>query len=442
MVILNEKIVFLVLYMAANALRIYAVSRYMKSFFGKIIKPLPLAMILYLVYFLANSFGFILFRSLSVNILSNFLLCFLVSCVYRASLERKLLVTVLINAINIGWDSLIGAAFFPTDFLPVTTGATTSICVLLTWYAFDRYLSLRDFSFVSLRGSSRVMLAIPVATISLASLNYFLRFHDPLTVVNLLGLLFIDIMIIRIYEYLLQLQFGWYSERLSNEQNQSRQYQYDVLQESITRIQRLQHDMKNHTQSLAAILQDGRVEDAVSYLNEMSDFIKTEKEVVSTGNADVDSILNYKLARALEGDIHIKTLVSIPETLPVKPFDLNVILSNLLDNAIDAAEKCKEKRIRIVIRTEMNMLYVAVENTYLDEPVRIRDRFMTLKEDKCGHGFGIQNVRSVVKNMMGRYRSITKMEYFMPPCLSQWWMTSFNIKRTSFDIPYCSYLKR
>lgn len=401
MVILNEKIVFLVLYMAANALRIYAVSRYMKSFFGKIIKPLPLAMILYLVYFLANSFGFILFRSLSVNILSNFLLCFLVSCVYRASLERKLLVTVLINAINIGWDSLIGAAFFPTDFLPVTTGATTSICVLLTWYAFDRYLSLRDFSFVSLRGSSRVMLAIPVATISLASLNYFLRFHDPLTVVNLLGLLFIDIMIIRIYEYLLQLQFGWYSERLSNEQNQSRQYQYDVLQESITRIQRLQHDMKNHTQSLAAILQDGRVEDAVSYLNEMSDFIKTEKEVVSTGNADVDSILNYKLARALEGDIHIKTLVSIPETLPVKPFDLNVILSNLLDNAIDAAEKCKEKRIRIVIRTEMNMLYVAVENTYLDEPVRIRDRFMTLKEDKCGHGFGIQNVRSVVEKYDG-----------------------------------------
>lgn len=401
MVILNEKIVFLVLYMAANALRIYAVSRYMKSFFGKIIKPLPLAMILYLVYFLANSFGFILFRSLSVNILSNFLLCFLVSCVYRASLERKLLVTVLINAINIGWDSLIGAAFFPTDFLPVTTGATTSICVLLTWYAFDRYLSLRDFSFVSLRGSSRVMLAIPVATISLASLNYFLRFHDPLTVVNLLGLLFIDIMIIRIYEYLLQLQFGWYSERLSNEQNQSRQYQYDVLQESITRIQRLQHDMKNHTQSLAAILQDGRVEDAVSYLNEMSDFIKTEKEVVSTGNADVDSILNYKLARALEGDIHIKTLVSIPETLPVKPFDLNVILSNLLDNAIDAAEKCKEKRIRIVIRTEMNMLYVAVENTYLDEPVRIRDRFMTLKEDKCGHWFGIQNVRSVVEKYDG-----------------------------------------
>lgn len=401
MVILNEKIVFLVLYMAANALRIYAVSRYMKSFFGKIIKPLPLAMILYLVYFLANSFGFILFRSLSVNILSNFLLCFLVSCVYRASLERKLLVTVLINAINIGWDSLIGAAFFPTEFLPVTTGATTSICVLLTWYAFDRYLSLKDFSFVSLHGSSRIMLAIPIATISLASLNYFLRFHDPLTVVNLLGLLFIDIMIIRIYEYLLQLQFGWYSERLSNEQNQSRQYQYGVLQESITRIQRLQHDMKNHTQSLAAILQDGRVEDAVSYLNEMSDFIKTEKEVVSTGNADVDSILNYKLARALEGDIHVKTLVSIPETLPVKPFDLNVILSNLLDNAIDAAEKCKEKRIGIVIRTEMNMLYVAVENTYRDEPIRIRNRFMTLKEDKCGHGFGIQNVRSVVEKYDG-----------------------------------------
>lgn len=401
MIILNEGQAFLVLYMAANVLRIYAVSRYMKSFFGAIVRPAVLAGTLYLLYFLMNSFGFILFRRLSVNILSNFLCCFLVSCIYRGGLDRKLLATALVNAINIGWDSLIGAAFLPTQRLLVTTGALTSICVLLTWYAIDRYMALRDFSSANLPGSGKVILAIPMAAIALASLNYYFRFSDPLTVVNLLGLLFIDIMVFRIYEYLIQLNRNWYAEKLSNEQNMAHQYQYNILQESIVRMQRLRHDMKDHVQSLAAILEDGRIPDAMSYLQEMSDFIKPEEEFVATGNRDVDSILNYKLSRALESGIYVKALVSVPPCLPMKVFDLNVILSNLMDNAIEAAEKCTEKRLEIIMRAEMNMLYIAVENTYQEEPVRGRNRFVTAKEDKASHGFGIQNVMGVVEKYDG-----------------------------------------
>lgn len=373
----------------------------MRSFFGKIVKPLPLAVVLYLVYFLANSFGFILFRSLAVNVLSNFLLCFLVSFVYRASLERKLLATALVNAINIGWDSLIGAAFFPTDSLLITTGTLTSICVLLTWYAIEKYMALSKNSSVNLAGGGKALLTIPIATIGLAFINYCFRFQDPFTVVNLLGLLFIDIMIFRIYDYLLRLNYSWYSEKLSNEQNQARQYQYSILQESIIQVQRLRHDMKNHVQSLAGIMEDGRIPDAVAYLQEMLNFVKTEKEFVSTGNADIDSIINYKLSKALESDIYVKTLISVPADIQIKPFDLNVILSNLIDNAIEATEKCAEKRIEIIMRAEKDMLYIAVENTYQEEPVRSGNQFLTVKKDKYNHGFGIQNVQSVVEKYNG-----------------------------------------
>lgn len=401
MIILDGEQTFLALYMTANIIRIYAVSHYMKSFFGNVVQPAALAFAFYLLYFLANSFGFILFRKLSVNILSNFLCCFLVSGMYRGGLDKKFLATALINAINIGWDSLIGAAFLPTECLLITTGALTSICVLITWYAIERYISLKGTSSVNLSGSGKVFLMIPIATISLASMNYYFRFQDPLTVINLLGLLFIDIMVFHIYEHMIRLNRSWYIEKLSKEQNIAHQYQYNVLQESIIRMQRLRHDMKGHVQSLAAILEAGRIPDAISYLHEMSDFIKPEKEFVATGNADVDSILNYKLSRALDSGIYVKTLISVPADLPVKPFDLNVILSNLMDNAIEATEKCEEKRIEIVMRTEMNMLYVAVENTYQEEPVKNRNRFISAKEDKCSHGFGIQNVRSVVEKYNG-----------------------------------------
>lgn len=419
MIILNEGNEFLSLYMAANILRIYAVSRYMKSFFGSIVRPAAWAGMVYLIYFLMNSFGFILFRRLSVNILSNFLCCLLVSCMYCGGLDKKLLATVLINAINIGWDSLIGAAFLPTQRLLITTGSLTGICVLITWYAVDRYMALDDLSSENLPGSGKIILTIPIATIGLAALNYYFNFDDPLTVMNLIGLLFIDIMAFRIYEYLIRLYRDWYSEKLFNEQNMAHQYQYNVLQESIVRMQRLRHDMKGHVQSLAAILEDGRTQDAMSYLHEMHDFVKPEEEFVATGNRDVDSTLNYKLSRALESAIYVKTLVSVPSNLPIKAFDLNVVLSNLIDNAIEAAEKCEEKRIEIVMRAEMNMLYIAVENTYRDEPVRSRNRFMTWKEDKGSHGFGIQNVRDVVKKYGGEIsfhyeEGIFRVTLFLP----------------------------
>lgn len=281
---------------------------------------------------------------------------FLITYMYQGSLDRKLLATVLVNSINIGWDSLIGAAFFPTELLFITTGTLTSIYVFVSWYAIDRYMALKNFSSASLSESGKVILTIPIATIGLAALNYHFRFRNPLTVANLLGLLFIDIMVFHIYEYLLQLNCSWYNEKLSNEQNQARQCQYSILQESITRMQRLRRDMKNHVQSLAAILEEGRLPDAVSYLQEMTEFVKIDKEFAATGNADIDSILNYKLSKALESDIYVKTLISIPSDLPIRPFDLNVILSNLIDNAIDATQKFVEKRIEIVMRAEKNML--------------------------------------------------------------------------------------
>lgn len=401
MISLNAGYAFVIAYLVSNALRIYAVSRYMRCFLGDIRYSKGFTVIMYMVYFMVNSFGFIVMEELVVNILSNFLCCLAVACMYRGSLERRVLATALINGVNIGWDSVIGAALLPTDMLFITSGMMTSICVLLTGYAIQKFMSFKESPSVGLSGHAMVLFAIPIASIALAFVNYRFRYHNPLTVINLVGLLFIDIMVFRIYEYLLRMNYNWYREKLANEQNEAHRHQYHIQQESIEQMRRFRHDIKIHIQSLMAILWAGNVPDAMSYLVEMSDFVKPAKEIVSTGNTDIDSILNYKLSNAAEQGIAVKATVFVPDRLPVKAFDLSVILSNLIDNAVEATVKCEEKRITVVMRTEGNILYIAIENTYHGEVIKDRGRLVTHKDDKENHGFGTENVRSVVEKYGG-----------------------------------------
>ena len=64
----------------------------------------------------------------------------------------------------------------------------------------------------------------------------------------------------------------------------------------------------------------------------------------------VDALVNYKYLLAVQKNIEMQVEICIPEELNVDTADLCIILGNLLDNAIEAAEKCeKEKRIRLKI---------------------------------------------------------------------------------------------
>ena len=45
-------------------------------------------------------------------------------------------------------------------------------------------------------------------------------------------------------------------------------------------------------------------------------------------------------------------------------FDINIILGNLLENAIEAARQTEEKKLTIAIREEKGVLRIHIENSY------------------------------------------------------------------------------
>ena len=70
-------------------------------------------------------------------------------------------------------------------------------------------------------------------------------------------------------------------------------------------------------------------------------FFEKPSEIVSSGNMEVDSVLNYMLQKAKKMQLNTTVKVAIPEDMK-HSFDLNIIIGNLLQNAIDAAVETEE----------------------------------------------------------------------------------------------------
>lgn len=98
--------------------------------------------------------------------------------------------------------------------------------------------------------------------------------------------------------------------------------------------------------------------------------------------------------------------------LSFNPIDLTVLLSNLLDNAIEGCEKIhSEREIQIFASLERERFCCIVRNTSL--PVRITNgEILTTKSNSNLHGYGLINVKAILNKHNGEYTMSYKNGFF------------------------------
>ena len=133
----------------------------------------------------------------------------------------------------------------------------------------------------------------------------------------------------------------------------------------------------------------------------MADFMSNPEEVVHTGNLDIDSVLNYMISKAEQVLKEVNVKVNIPSDI-ASHFNINVIIGNLLENAIEAAVNTEKKILDIDIHYKQGVLYLDISNSYSNK-VTVKDRFLTSKEDDHKHGIGLDNVKRWWRSIMVYY---------------------------------------
>lgn len=128
--------------------------------------------------------------------------------------------------------------------------------------------------------------------------------------------------------------------------------------------------------------------------------MEEQKEFVSTGNKNIDSLMNYLLGKAMQQLQNVEHEITVPSDLEISTFDLNVILGNLIENAIEAAERSYDKWLSVYIFFEKGMLAIEVKNSFSHELKADGDTYKTTKQEP-GHGIGLKNVKKVVEKYDG-----------------------------------------
>lgn len=177
-----------------------------------------------------------------------------------------------------------------------------------------------------------------------------------------------------------------------------REAYYQGLQREQIQVRTLRHDLRNHLYVVQGLLERAEYKKAESYLKELMDSpaLYGSRRICENEIANVVLSAKYEdmVQRGLEGNFQ----VVLPRTLPIADTDLCALLGNALDNAIEAAENAKNKKILVRCLAEKGLFMLRMQNDMRgDEHADLS----TTKKDKKQHGFGIAGMQEIAARYDG-----------------------------------------
>lgn len=190
----------------------------------------------------------------------------------------------------------------------------------------------------------------------------------------------------------------------------------------IENLRSLRHDMNNHISVLKGLVNTCQYDDLRNYVDEIYNDISPANEFVFTHNKALSALLYNKMLSAKLKHIEFEPIISISDcSIPDK--DMCSLLGNLLDNAIEAAEKVKDnKYIELIIGHKNDCYFIQCNNTFQNVPLHINGNFVSFKPHKELHGIGTKNIKSIVEKYGGSllisYEDLFRVEITLPSTLS------------------------
>ena len=185
----------------------------------------------------------------------------------------------------------------------------------------------------------------------------------------------------------------------------------DAMSQFNNTLRAQRHDFLNHLQVVYSLIEMAEYQEANDYIEQVYGRITAVSRVVKTANPAVNALLMVKTAACEKMGVPVKVAITskwedLENAMP--DWEMCKVLSNLIDNAIDAMEKVPASRRRLLIALGENVKQYTflVENTGEAIPESIREHIFipgfTTKGD--GHGMGLHIVRRTLHERGGDIR--------------------------------------
>lgn len=383
--------------------RVILIIEYFQIFFEKV--HLYKKVIAGAVSYIITTGCYLGFHNSLINIISTIIGMFIIAAVHEGTLKKKILHTVMCFGVSCAMDMLAGFALMeaPSSSNYVLFSSFLSVVMFYAFVVILRNI-YRKRNREEFSGQWAFLLLIVLMSICVA---YVLLNDNEISRVTALTVIIVMIAVNLILYYfytsmldryifmqdnvLLREQIAIYESELRANVEQDRQ------------VQAIRHDMKHHIREIYSLADKNKDTDIIRYLDEMSDSMDNIEKVASTGNSVFDGILNYYAQKIKQemNNVNFSVILKIPTDLEISSFDMNVILGNLLDNAMEnvSGEAGQELQIEAVLEYIEGLLRIEVVNTFAGNVNKDGERFISHKGQ--GHGFGLSNVKKITEKYSG-----------------------------------------
>lgn len=391
-----------------NILSIYIAFRMVKLFLSRKEKTIILPMVIYFLIWTVNWGVYHIFNnvilttgSLAIGMLMATIL------LYDGTMIRKIVSVVSAIALGMVSENIIWILFGELSTFQINAALGSlfsSFLNMLLILILERCFKINKTAHISSNSYFNIIVMI-AGSIVLGEILVELSGDDQrLAMIGLSVICLIDVSTYYIYDKINEI----YVQKLERKSIQQRvemyENQLELMQQSQKNMSALRHDMRNHLLLIQSYIDNQEYDKAQQYILDINNHMQVSGQYVCTGNQEIDAILNYMIGRAEKKGCKVETQIEIPNVCFMQKMDLNVLLGNLLDNALEALEKVQERYLYIGMKYQKGVFIIRIHNSYDGTLIKHGEKYITRKMNKESHGLGLQNVSEIVKKYNGKQK--------------------------------------
>ncbi len=208
-----------------------------------------------------------------------------------------------------------------------------------------------------------------------------------------------------------------YYRRLSQEYKKQFEEEYTFFKDykaSQEDTIRFRHDWKNHMLLIREMLAKGEYDKAEEYFAGLSGNTPEGNTTFATGCETADMIIGIKSEQLDALDISFRFKGNLTVLNHLNQVDCCILLSNLLDNAIEANSKVNDERyITLLSNQTENLLYMEMRNPSTGDLQKDGHRILSTKKTDAPSGIGLENVYAIIKKYRGEYQIFKENKEFV-----------------------------
>lgn len=328
-----------------------------------------------------------------------------INCVVYFIALLSILMTTILLAVDSGQYFVMGQTRI--SGVVFSKALLIAVCILLLKFKFNNILK---------RGNIIILIIIPIITM-LSMIGIMQAFLHSNELKYELLLAAVSVMLTNVLTYYVFIKTNNDVEReteirtLKQKYENDKKYIYDV-EKLYSKTCGIRHDIIHHFGVISSLLGDdiGNVREYIQSVTKNQ--LDVAKSLIRTENEYFDAIANIKLAVCDQLGIKVQIRVMNHSLDRLRSEEIGIIFGNLFDNAIDAAKHTKDKRIELDVQTEGERCSIQMINSIEKSAINNNQSLMTTKEDKEYHGYGIKNIKCIVKKYEGMINFFEENNYF------------------------------